>query len=372
MFRKPSSIIGIDLGNSSLKIVQLQKKGEQYFLAKVGKIFHQQSPNQPESQTEQGFAAQLKELTSLVKTSGADVHYSINPPNSAIRYVELPKLPLQEVRAALKLNSAIYLRQNFDHYTFDVCPLDHEAVAAFSSGKQKNKKASPTATLHGKIKVLVGGISSSEVVLYFHASRRAGIKPRSLQLAPISLINGFEAAYPEIFQNQAIAILDFGHLSSSLTILDKGTPLLTRVVPIGGKHITEFMAQAANLAFAQAEAAKLQADSNLNNAVNQTIVSLVREVQSSINFFEKNSDQAISKVYLAGASVYSTTIVESLSRDIGTICEPLNATQGLTIDLPVEQQDIFAQNPFAFSTALGTARTYTMNTMPKAQPIATA
>jgi Tfp pilus assembly PilM family ATPase len=113
-----------------------------------------------------------------------------------------------------------------------------------------------------------------------------------------------------------------------------------------------------NLDFAKGEAAKLQGDPSLGEAVSRTAVTLIREVRSSINFFEKNSDQAISKVYLTGASIVSPAVVEALSNDIGSPCEAWKATQGLTIQLPPEQQAIFSKNEFAFSTALGVARTY--------------
>ncbi len=361
MKNTPSRVVGIDLGNNSFKVVCLRKRGNQYVLAGAAMVPNQHDPLQQTLQTEENVASQIKALVSLITISSADVHYSINSPNSTIRYVDLPKIPLQEIRSALKLNSATYLRQNFENYTFDACPLDREAAAVLASSKLKFKQES-TPSLPGKIRILVGGIFTPEIVLYFHASRRAGIKPKSLQLAPISLINGFEAAYPEIFHAEAVVLLDMGFLSSSLTILDKGVPLLTRTVPVGGKQITECIAQISNLNFTKAEAAKLQGDPNLDDAVARTVVTLIREVRSSINFFEKNSDRSISKIYLTGASAYAPAVVKTLTRDIGTTCEPWNSARGLTLELPSKQQDIFNQNPFAFSTALGVARTYTIIT----------
>lgn len=354
----PNCIVGIDLGNSSLKAVRLQRQQNQYVLSRVASLPVTRDPaNTAALPTEQAIAAQLREIAGLVKASGADVHFTINSLNSALRYVELPQIPLDEIRSALKLNSTTYLRQNFENFTFDACPLDPEAREILLNKKSKKEAAAAT---HGKIKILAGGISSAEAVLYYHAARRAGIKPRSLQLAPISLINGFQAAYPEIFSQEAVALLDFGFLSSSLTILDKGKPLLTRSVPMGGKHITDYIAQMSNMDFAKAETAKLQGEVPLDEAVSRTGDTLIREVRSSINFFEKNSDQAISKVYLAGASAISTVLMETLSKDIGTACETWKASQGLLSQLPPEQQNLFARNEFAFSTALGAARTYSV------------
>ena len=362
--KAPSNVVGIDLGNSSLKAVRLQKKGDQYALARVAMVANSRNPQDQALPTEQAVVAQIKEIAGMVKASGAEVHLTINSLNSTIRYVDLPHMPIDEIRAALKLNSAAYLRQTFENYTFDICSLDAEGAAALTSKIRKVKGA--PAPSHGKSKSLVAGISTAEVVLYFHAVRRAGIKPRSLQLAPISLMSAFEAAYPQLMEGQAVALLDMGFFSSSFTILERGKPSLTRPVPIGGKHITDYMAQLSSSDFAKAEAAKLQGDPGLGDSVARTCAPLVREVRGAINFFEKNSDHAISKIYLSGASARSQAVVDALGQDIGVLCEIWNAANGMQIELPADQQSLFAQNQVAFAVAIGAARSVARGATPVA------
>ncbi len=362
---KATNIVGIDLGSSSFKAVRLQKKGAQYVLVGVAMLPAGPASPTPVAPTEQSVAAQIKELASLIKASGADVHFVTNSLNSTVRYVELPSIPLDEIRSAIKLNSATYLRQNFESYTFDVSPLDPGAKDAFVAKKRKGKEGGASTASGGKIKSMVGGVSSPEVVLYFHAARRAGIKPSSLQLSPIALMNGFEAAYPDIFNNQAVALLELGFLSSTLTILDRGQPLLTRTVPTGGKQISEYIAQISSIDFMKAEALKLQENFDLGEAVSRICVNLTRETRSSINFFEKNSDQLVSKVYLTGASVGSQTVVQALSEGIGSACEAWNPANGLTMELPAAQREIFNKNPHLFAAALGVTRSQIPNSTPQ-------
>jgi len=356
MSKAPASVVGIDLGCSTLKAVRLQKKGVQYALVRIATLPNKRDPASQALPLEGDVAGQIKELSSAVKASGADVHYSINALNSTVRYVELPNIQPDELRNNLKLNSTTYLRQSFDNYTFDACALDAEALAAASAKKAAKKGAS--TVIHGKLKMLVGGMSTPELSLYFHASRKAGIKPHSLQLASVSLINAFEAAYPDIFKTQAVTLLDIGFLSSSLTILDRGKPLLTRAVPLGGRQITDYLAQINGIDYAKAEIGKLKGELNIGEAIARTCVTLIREVHSSINFFEKNSDLPISKVYLSGASTSSQAVVDALSKDVGRACEALDATAGLAVELPADQQAVFAASQAGFATALGAARSY--------------
>jgi type IV pilus assembly protein PilM len=346
-----SSIVGIDLGNRAIKAVRLDKKNHSYVLSRVAYL--QTTFDTANPPTEDLVAGQLKEVAGLVKAKGCAVYFSINSLNATVRYVELPQINLEDLRTALKLNSSTYLRQNFENYIFDACPLDAEGETALMM-KKKGKKA--VVQSGGKVKVLVGGISTSETVLYFHGARKAGMRPKGLQLAPISVMNCFNAAYPDIYRNQPIALLDIGFLSSSLTILERGKPLLTRPVPVGGKHISDYIAQMSGTDFAKAEASKMEGGQMLSDAVSRTCVTLIREVRSSINFFEKNSDQSIPKVHVTGGSVISATVIEALSKEIGTTCEVWDPANGLGIELPPEQHGIFAENQPAFSTALGVAR----------------
>ena len=68
----------------------------------------------------------------------------------------------------------------------------------------------------------------------------------------------------------------------------------------------------------------------------------------------------------------SPTVTETLSKDIGTPCEVWDPANGLSVELPPEQQGIFAQNQSSFATALGVARSNIPKIAVKAAPAAKA
>jgi hypothetical protein len=66
----------------------------------------------------------------------------------------------------------------------------------------------------------------------------------------------------------------------------------------------------------------------------------------------------------------SNAVIETLSKDIGIACEALDGTNGLAVELPPEQQAIFAKNKSAFTAALGVARSFTVVTEAPKAPVA--
>ncbi len=363
MFGKtPNAIVGVDLGNHSLKTVRLQRRGNALTLTRVSLVPSHYDPQNHTPPTEHELAALVRSALSTVRASGADVHFVVNSLGGTIRYVDLPRMPLDDLRSALKFNSATHLRQNLENYTFDIGALDEEAAGAFAPASRKGAPAG------GKTKALVVGLPNTEAILYYHAARRAGVRPRSLQLAPIALINGLAASDPELFRGDSIALLDMGLLSTSLTILDHGKPHLTRAVPFGGKHLTEYLAQGSSADYARAERAKTQGETDLAQALAQAGANLIHEIRSSINFFEKNTEQAISRVLVAGASARSETLIAALADQSGKVCQPWCPSARLALQLPPEQREMFAAHQAAFATALGVALTH----LPGARPAAAA
>ncbi|MFZ4694871.1 MAG: pilus assembly protein PilM [Verrucomicrobiia bacterium] len=349
MFGKtPNAIVGVDLGSHSIKAVRLQRTGSAFTLARVSLVLSNRDPQSQTLPTEHEMATLIKSALSLVRASGAHIHLAVNSPNSTIRYVDLPCMPLDNLRSALRYSSATHLRQNFENYTFDACALEDDGAFASSTRKGASSGA-------GKAKALVGGLPNTEAMLYYHAARRAGARPRSLQLAPIALINGLEAANPEIFTGESIVLLDMGLLTTSLTILDRGKPQLTRAVPVGGRHLTEYIAQGSNSEYTRAERSKTQGEADLAQALAHAGSNLIREILSSINFFEKNTEQAVSRILVVGASARSETLIAALADQSGKTCQPWCPSGRLSLHLPVEQREMFAANHVSFATAIGAA-----------------
>ncbi len=346
------NVIAIDVGLHSLKAVCLSGSARSASLSRAAMIPQTAMSQSIQQASEKAVAAQLKDLAGQLKAGRYECHFAFNSPSAVLRYVETPYYPQSALRASLKLNHQTYLHQNFENYTFDgVCLFDD---AEQLKRENKEKKTDTDKSLK-KGKTLIAGLPTTEMLMFFMAARRAGLHPRSLSLAPLGIINGYECACPGSFQQEAVLLLDIGHLSSSLTIVHQGSIFLTRVINLGGKNVLDHLTQTQGSA-AAAENAEIEGGEAFAQAIQAGLAPMMREVHSSVNFFERNTEANLKKIVLSGKLANAPVTISVIQQEVGFPCEIWSPAEGMKNSLPSGQKEMFAQNQSAFAVCIGTAR----------------
>jgi Tfp pilus assembly PilM family ATPase len=340
------NIIAIDAGLHSLKAVCVSGSSRSASLSRAAMIPQTAMSQSIQQASEKAVAQQLKELVGQLK-GGGECHFSFNSPSCVLRYVETPFYPQSDLRASLKLNHQTYLRQNFENYTFDGVCLFQDAE---QQKKDKKDKKTDVEKPFKKGKTLIAGLPTNEVLIFYMAAKRAGLEPQSLSLAPLSVVNGYESAYPGSFQQEAVLLLDIGHLSSSLTIVHQGAIFLTRIINLGGKNVLDHL-QAQGGGSVETMGGEV-----LAQAIQTSLGPMMREVHSSVNFFERNTETDLKKIVLSGKLVKAPDVVSVIQKEVGFPCELWSPATGMKNSLPAGQREMFAENEAAFAVAIGTAR----------------
>lgn len=347
------NVIAIDVGLHSLKAVFLSGSPRSPVLSRVAMTPQTAMSQSIQQASEKAVATQLKDLVGQLKAGSGECHMSFNSPSAVLRYVETPFYPQSDLRASLRLNHQTYLRQNFENYTFDGVCLFQDADQSAKEKKPKDRKTEVDKTFK-KGKTLIAGLPSMEVMIFYMAAKRAGLQPQSLSLSPLSVINGYECANPASFQQEAVLLLDIGHLSSSLTIVHQGSVFLTRIINLGGKNVLDHLAQSQGSEAAALEAER-QGGEALGQAIQASLGPMMREVHSSVNFFERNTETDLKKIVLSGRLVMAPVAVSVIQKEVGFSCEVASPAQGVKNSLPAGQRELFEQNQTAFAVSMGTA-----------------
>ncbi|MDQ3621935.1 MAG: pilus assembly protein PilM, partial [Verrucomicrobiota bacterium] len=306
MAKPPASVMGVDLGRYALKSVLLHRKGD-----RVAVTHYASRPIASPLETADDLTRELKELFKEMGSTAKSCAVAISSPDALIRIIEQPDTPTHMLREALRLNSVTLLNHDCRDFVLDcdrIAPSD-DAVANAPSGLRR-------------FHYLVGGVPRTEVNQVAQVFQRAGMRATTLQLAPICVFNAFEFAFPEIFKTQAFFIVDIGHTSSTMMVGAKGELVLVRSIDFGGRLLLETLMARSGEPLASVLTALEQEDEMMLENMRMAVSVLVREVGSSIGFFEGRREETITRIHVSGAPAKAPALLKVLKEELHMPCEP--------------------------------------------------
>jgi type IV pilus assembly protein PilM len=313
----------VDLGNRTTKAILLERRGEVLALTRYALL---DAPIYEKKISVDLLSDHLRSVAEALGGSTKYVTLAIGLNEAVVRQVELPQIPVDEMRMVLKNNSKGYLQQDLPNHVFDCYIFP--------------PKLSPTAKSHGaspKLKVLAAGARQQLVGDFQTAVKSAGLTPECIVPGILGPMNAFEMAMPTVFENETVALVDIGFKNSSICVVDRGEMALTRVVNLGGDNLTTGLAEAMNITYAEAEGIKVGMAPEVQSALEMQVLPLGRELRASLDFFEHQQDRAVSQIYFSGGSARSEMILQMLRAEMIAECKTWNPTGFLQLALPGQQ-----------------------------------
>jgi type IV pilus assembly protein PilM len=321
--RKIDQILAIDLGAHSTKAVHLQRKGEQVALMgyAIENVVSRDGGLSPEALT-----PRLSQIAQAVGGRCRQVVLALGAGDSLLRLADMPMVGVADMRTMLKFNAKNYLQQDLNDYAFDCYILPPRPGVKAEAPKPGQK-----------IRVLVGGAKDKLVNETAAAVKAAGLVAEALVPGLIGPVNAFELAQPEVFRKEAVALVDLGFRHSTVSLLLEGEPILTRVVAIGGDHVTSAIAETLGIGYEEAENIKMGLAHEVQSAVETVLSPLGRELRASIDYFEHQQDKTVTQIHVSGAPSASEYMLEILKTELMVPCVPWNPVAPLALSLPPQQ-----------------------------------
>jgi type IV pilus assembly protein PilM len=335
---KRDQMLAVDLGSRTTKAVHLERRGQKIVLRGVAVM---DAPIFEKSLSAELLAEHLKAVCQALPAHPKWVTLTMSVNDVVVRHAEVPRMPSEELRMVLKFNAKTYLQQDLPGFVFDI----HTLVAGF------DPKPLPTGQL--KQKVLIAGAKKQLVDQFIEGAKAAGLQAEFVVPSLIGPVNSFELAQPEIFAQEAVALVDIGFKSSSISLLQQGELMLSRVVGIGADRFTAGLAEALNVSYAEAEGIKIGMASEVQPQLDTLIAPLGRELRASIDFFEHQQDRPVQQLFLSGGSARSEFIVQRIQQELVLDCKILNPLSFLQIEVPPQQAAELDQLAPQLAVALG-------------------
>jgi type IV pilus assembly protein PilM len=343
--KKRAQMMVVDLGGRTTKAILLERRGEVLALTRFVLL---DAPIYEKKISTELLAEHLRAVAQALGSQTKLVTLAIGLDDTVVRQVELPQIPVDEMRMVLKNNTKGYLQQDMPNHIFD-CHI-------FPPKASGNKSAdAPKAGTIPKLKVLVAGMKQQLVNDLQAAVRDAGLIPDHIVPGLIGPVNAFELVLPEVFTNESIALVDIGFKHSSVCVVDRGELVLSRVVNIGGDKLTAGLAEAMNITYAEAEGIKVGMAPEVQSTLETQVQPLGRELRASLDFFEHQQDRPIAQVYVTGGSARSEMILQMLHGELIAECKTWNPTTSVQLALPGQQAVEIEQVGPQLSVAIGVA-----------------
>ena len=337
--------LAVDLGGRTTKAVRVQRRGQGFALGGYALL---DAPIFEKTISAEMLAEHLKAVTQALAATAKHVTLTVGVNDALVRHAEMPRMPIDDLRQALKLNAKTYLQQDLAGHLFD-CHIGSPVQPPKSAERPKELTGPP------KQRVLVTGARKQIIDDYVAGARGAGLTVDYIVPGLIGPVNVFEKAMPEIFIKEAVALVDLGFKNSTICIIQQGELILSRVVGIGGDRLTSGLAEALNVSYAEAEGIKIGMPGEVQVQLESLVLPLGRELRASIDFFEHQQDCPVTQVFVSGASAVSDFIVQKLQHQLMVECKTLNSTNFLQMELPPQQAGEIEQVAPQLTVALGAA-----------------
>lgn len=297
--KSDNSYLGVDIGDSSLKMVELQKKGKKIYL------------------TNYAFSENVSDIKFTKIDDSAYLAKAINKVRAEA------KINAKKVTASLPtfavFSSIITLtgvdKKNLTEAVLEeakkVIPLpleemkiDFKIVPEVNDGKNKIKS---------NIRVFLTCSPRKIVRKYIDVFHQAGLELSYLETETFSLIRSLIGN-----DKTTIMIVEIGANSTDISVVRESIPVLNRSLEVCGSTITKILMEKLSLTMSQAEQFKLDLSvsekiTEMPPVILKTIGPIINEIKYMLDFYNMSNTNQIEKIVLSGGSSLLPNLASYLS-----------------------------------------------------------
>ncbi|OGG76042.1 hypothetical protein A3H74_03525 [Candidatus Kaiserbacteria bacterium RIFCSPLOWO2_02_FULL_51_13] len=353
------SVIGIDIGASAAKIVQLRGSKGVAILETYGEIALAPYAELPigkavklsPEQTAVALLDLMKEANVTARKGGISIPFAA----SLISILDLPKVDAKQLARMIPLEARKYIPVPVDEVTLDwfVIPEDRDQGAFDRVEKQSTLRA------RGQ-EVLLVAIHNDTIKNYQTIAETTNIHIDFFEIEIFSTVRS------SIQHGLApVLVVDFGAATTKMYVVERGVVRLSHLATQGGQHMTEMLARSLNWEFEKAERVKREhgliaasaysGDENekIKSALLSTLSGMFSEVSRVLLSYGQRHNKNVSHVVLTGGGASLPGLIEvaheSLSAEV-EIASPFSRTEA-----PAFLDDVLREIGPGFAVSVGLA-----------------
>jgi type IV pilus assembly protein PilM len=338
VFVEDENYFGVDLGNTSIRLVELKQIHDKPTLVTYGDI---ELPNglmaSDAPVDQQKVAMVLKKLVDDARVSTKNVVAGLPGSKVFASIVKMPQMTEQEIAHSIQYQADKYIPMPLDQVKLDFTKITQDKDAA-------------------EIDVLLVATPTVVANKYLNIFQLAGLELMALD---VNAIAQARAMVPD--GDIDVLLIDFSSLTTDIAIVARGVTGLIRSVNVGVRSLVHVTAQNLGLDEAQADQfvrkfglTQTKLEGQVYRAMKPLLDNIVDEAKKSIEFFyQVNPGRKIEKVVITGGPAAIPEMPVYLANSIGLAIEVGNPWQ--KISYAAEFNDRLAGMALGYSTVVGLA-----------------
>lgn len=345
LFGKKKTVAGLDVGSSSIKMVELE--GKMNSLNLVGLGFE----NLPDDTIVDGQIMELNVVSGVIQNicanhqmTATQVVTGVSGHSVIIKNIVLPPMSQEELEESIDWHAE-------EHIPYDLADvsLDYQV----------------TSTTAEATCVLIAACKRERIDNIKQAIQLAGKQPVVIDVDTFALQNCYEVNYqPDA--SQVVALLNIGASTMNVNIVQGNRSLFTRDITVGGSQFTDVLQRSLGISYQQAEAVKrgvMEAaqgveEKSIEPLINDVTEIVAMEIQKTFDFYRattEDSEVVVQKILISGGGSKLAGLAEELSKRLELPVEVLDPFRNIKVDTRKFDPDYLSEIMPEMAVAVGLA-----------------
>ncbi|MCK5096263.1 MAG: type IV pilus assembly protein PilM [Candidatus Pacebacteria bacterium] len=349
---KKGSVLGIDIGSSAIKVIQLGERKGKVVLENYGELalgpYAGVGVGQSVVLTKTKIKEALGDILREANISGTQAILSIPMGSALLSLIELPKVDRKQLNSMIPLEARKYIPVPVSEVMLDwwILPRPDDTVETevVEEGKEYKKE---------KTEVLLAAIHNDTVEKYKDIKSVVNIPSSSFEIDIFSAIRSVVGR-----DNSVVMVVDMGAGTTKLAVVDFGILRMQHIINMGSQDVSITVSKMLKISIDEAE--KIKREEGLNsskkevlNAVQIPLNHIASEINKVIANYRKKHSRPITRIVLTGGGVLLKGFSEFARTNINVpveVGDPFSR-----VETPVFLKDTLKEAGPEFAVALGLA-----------------
>jgi type IV pilus assembly protein PilM len=338
---KSKSLVGLDIGSSSVKAIELKKAKDGYELVSFGlEPLAQDTVVDGAIMDAPSVAEKIISIFDTQKIKSKNVATSVSGHSVIVKRVNMPLMTEEELFDRVQAEAS-------QHIPFDIADvnLSYQLLEATDS----------------QMDVLLVAVKKDKILNHTNVLAQAGKASTVVDIDAFALQNCFEVNY-ELDPSQVVALLNIGASVMNINIVRGLIPLFTRDVSVGGNQYTDALQKELDLSFEDAEKLKMGGtlpgvSEEQRSAILRSVSDiLILEIQKTFDFFRATaSGENIRRIVVAGGTARVPGLLDFLKEEFAMPVEELYPFRRVVINPGRHEEEQLRELAPRLAIALGLA-----------------